>query len=220
MIFSAQLKGLALAMISSFEHGSVEPHYASVEIVDDRGFTAGIAGFTTGTGDALLVIRHYCNLCHQSDHHGFNVLQRSTRTFHQILHRKSVDICSFLPRLQELQDMYKNTGYTEPISNVSGLENYPDAWKSACTDKRFLQAQEAIFNELYFQPSESLSLQLGLMFPISWVVMFDSFVQHGQGGMDHLIAKAGPVDGIDSTDGTDSAKFGSEVCAFRMLVLH
>jgi chitosanase len=57
---SGDTKRRAEALTSLFENGTTEIQYAYVEdIHDGRGFTAGRAGFTTATGDALEVVSLY-----------------------------------------------------------------------------------------------------------------------------------------------------------------
>jgi chitosanase len=56
----AARKRVAAQMTSTFENATVEIQYDYVEnIGDGRGITAGRAGFTSGTGDLLLLVRRY-----------------------------------------------------------------------------------------------------------------------------------------------------------------
>src|SRR5690349_2974768 len=53
-------KRLAEALTSLFENGTTEIDYAYAEALGDgRGITAGRAGFTSATGDLLLVVQRY-----------------------------------------------------------------------------------------------------------------------------------------------------------------
>lgn len=53
-------KHRAEQLISLFENGTIEIQYAyAEELGDGRGITAGRAGFTTATGDVLLVVQRY-----------------------------------------------------------------------------------------------------------------------------------------------------------------
>lgn len=57
---SGDTKRRAEQLTSLFENSTIEIQYAYVENIDDgRGYTAGRAGFTTATGDALQVIELY-----------------------------------------------------------------------------------------------------------------------------------------------------------------
>lgn len=57
------LRGEVYALVSSAENSSLdyEAQYAYIEDIDDgRGYTGGIIGFTSGTGDMLEVVQEYC----------------------------------------------------------------------------------------------------------------------------------------------------------------
>jgi chitosanase len=57
---TAEQKLRADQLISVFENDTIEIQYDYVEALDDgRGYTAGRAGFTTATGDALEVVERY-----------------------------------------------------------------------------------------------------------------------------------------------------------------
>jgi chitosanase len=57
---------------SIFENDTIELQYAYVEnIRDGRGYTAGRAGFTTGTADALEVIKKFFEFCSKFRHYAF-----------------------------------------------------------------------------------------------------------------------------------------------------
>src|SRR3954449_11232854 len=60
LLVDAERKLRAAQITSTFENSTLELQYDYVEnIGDGRGITAGRAGFTSGTGDLLLVIRRY-----------------------------------------------------------------------------------------------------------------------------------------------------------------
>lgn len=64
-ISSGQLRKEAFALVSSAENSSTDyaEQYTYIEdIGDGRGYTAGIIGFTTGTGDLLEVVERYTEL--------------------------------------------------------------------------------------------------------------------------------------------------------------
>jgi chitosanase len=59
---SPQQKLRAEQLISLFENSTIEFQYAYAKVLGDgRGVTAGRAGFTTGTGDAYVVVQQYTN---------------------------------------------------------------------------------------------------------------------------------------------------------------
>src|SRR3954462_1554546 len=60
LLVDAERKLRAAQIISTFENSTLELQYDYVEnIGDERGITAGRAGFTSATGDLLLVVRRY-----------------------------------------------------------------------------------------------------------------------------------------------------------------
>ena len=64
-ISSGELRKEVFALVSSAENSSIDyaEQYAYIEdIGDGRGYTAGIIGFTTGTGDLLEVVTRYTEL--------------------------------------------------------------------------------------------------------------------------------------------------------------
>lgn len=73
-IAQAPLRPIVYSLVSSAENSSLdyEDQYAYIEdIGDGRGYTAGIIGFTTGTGDLIEVVEKYVKL-HPED----NCLER------------------------------------------------------------------------------------------------------------------------------------------------
>jgi chitosanase len=59
---SPQQRLRAEQLISLFENSTIEFQYSYAEVLGDgRGVTAGRAGFTTGTGDAYVVVQQYTN---------------------------------------------------------------------------------------------------------------------------------------------------------------
>ncbi|KAJ2109503.1 hypothetical protein IW146_006331, partial [Coemansia sp. RSA 922] len=62
-MLSGCAKSLALQVTNVYENGDTAFHYEYCEdLKDGRGFTAGIAGFCSGTGDALEVVKLYHKL--------------------------------------------------------------------------------------------------------------------------------------------------------------
>lgn len=64
-IATGKLRATTFALVASAENSSLDyqKQYRYIEdIKDGRGYTAGIIGFTTGTGDLLKVVQHYQRL--------------------------------------------------------------------------------------------------------------------------------------------------------------
>lgn len=64
-IAAGRLRDTVFSLVSSAENSSLDyrAQYAYIEdIGDGRGYTAGVIGFTSGTGDLLLVVQEYVAL--------------------------------------------------------------------------------------------------------------------------------------------------------------
>ena len=64
-LFDARKKEIAMQILSSAENSTTDwkAQYAYIEDINDgRGYTGGIIGFCSGTGDMLEVVRHYTRL--------------------------------------------------------------------------------------------------------------------------------------------------------------
>ena len=69
-ISQGDLRKIVFALVSSAENSDIhyDEQYAYIEDIDDgRGYTAGIIGFTSGTGDLLDVVRQYTKLKPDND---------------------------------------------------------------------------------------------------------------------------------------------------------
>ncbi|ORX93508.1 glycoside hydrolase, partial [Basidiobolus meristosporus CBS 931.73] len=124
---------LAEQIVNVFEHGETDSNYdACEELMDQRGYTCGKVGFTTGTNDALLVIERYSKA------------------------RKNNLLNKYLPELRRISKLpWDGSG---DRGDTSRLRGYPEAWKAACcTDNRFLKAQDEVEEELYLTPALKLA---------------------------------------------------------------
>jgi chitosanase len=94
--------------------------------------------------------------------------------------------------------------------DTSQLSGYGDAWKVAANDPVFRRVQDEIMDEDYYNPAMKHADELGLSFPLSRAVLFDSIIQHGDGedpdGLPALIARTNakmggsPGTGVDEKD--------------------
>ena len=165
-------KHRAEALTSVFENGSPTINYEYAEnIGDGRGFTCGRAGFTTGTGDVLIVVKKYTEL--QPN----NVLAK------------------YLPELKVLEneriESEENQGDTSGLQKIG---NFSKDWTLAAKDANFRKIQDSIVEELYYKPAMDLADSLGLKFALSKAALYDAVIQHGNGddpdSLKALIAKA------------------------------
>ncbi|KAJ1664957.1 hypothetical protein EV178_003636 [Coemansia sp. RSA 1646] len=143
---------LAIMITGIYENGDTESHYAYCENLNDgRGFTAGIAGFCTGTGDAWMVIQEYKNL---TGSYG-----------------------SFESMATDLEK-YANSGSASSSGIKNYCQMWGSLGN---TDKNFQQAQDNIRDQLYYDPAQAASNKLGLKFDVSQGQIFDTGIEHGTG---------------------------------------
>jgi len=143
----------AEALTNVFEFSTVTPQYSYVEnLGDGRGFTFGRCGFTTGTGDGLVVIREYKR-------------------------RKAKNpLAKFIPALERI-DAAKSG---ESSGDVSGLTGFAEDVKSVGRDKVFRSVQDWAQKTMYWEPSQRASDQLGLKFQLSRAQLYDAYFMHGE----------------------------------------
>jgi len=142
-------------IVSIFENSTPELQYGYIEALNDgRGYTAGRAGFTTATGDLIEVVHHYADL--NPNVPSWPGLQ------------------SLIPRLEELSE--------QNSSSISGLSTLPDVWSHSADDPKFRQAQDDITESMYKNPAREICRQLGLKTALGFLVIYDTIIQHGNGG--------------------------------------
>jgi chitosanase len=140
----------AESLTSLFESDSIHPCYACVEVLGDgRGVTAGRIGFTSATGDLLLLV------------------QRLTAE------RPTNSLARYLPRLNELAASRSNS--------IASLEGIAVAWQREAKQVDMRAIQDALYDELYWQPSFRLALKLKITSALGIAILGDSMVQHGDG---------------------------------------
>lgn len=76
--------------------------------------------------------------------------------------------------LDVLKDRAKNES-----EDVSGLEQLPQLWAQAAQDPVFRTVQDQVNEELYRVPVQELCEKLNLKDPLSFLVLYDSMIQHG-----------------------------------------
>ncbi|KAJ2848201.1 hypothetical protein IWW36_003443 [Coemansia brasiliensis] len=143
-------KDIALRLTNIYENGDTDFHYDYCENIEDgRGFTAGIAGFCTGTGDAWEVIQAYHKLTGGKD--DFSPMD-------SVLQKYAEEESDSTSGLEDYCSVWEKLGKS---------------------DKKFQQAQDSIRDNLYYNPSQKEADKLGLKFDISRGEMYDTGIQHG-----------------------------------------
>jgi chitosanase len=184
---TTEQKRVVEQITSTFENSTTTLQYAFIkDIGDGRGYTAGRAGFCTGTGDFLQVVERYTAA------------------------KPNNALAQYLPRLREIADEFAANGYDEPVGDTDGLDGIDVAWKSAAAnDSAFRAAQDAVVDAAYYTPAMNYAKTLGLNTPLAKGQLYDAIIQHGDGsdpdGLSALIsrtnAKSGgtPASGVSET---------------------
>jgi chitosanase len=67
-------------------------------------------------------------------------------------------------------------------ASVQGLgPNFEAAWRAAASDSAFRAAQDAIVDQLYFEPAAHLASAMHLRTPLATAIFYDTAIQHGTG---------------------------------------
>lgn len=153
------------------------------DIGDGRGYTCGIAGFTSATGDLLEVVQQYA----------------SAKPTGNVL-------APFLPGLQTCA----NTGMGGSATSTANAQlgtPFKTAWSTAATDPVFQQVQQDYRNQVYWVPAFNAAVADGLGV-LGLAIYYDTSINHGPG-----VASSGDgsFDDIRSaTSGTKPSSGGSE----------
>lgn len=162
---TASQKAVAEKLTSIWENDTPELQYGySENIGDDRGYTSGRAGFCTGTGDAILVVR-----C-------FDKRQGENNRLHK-----------YMMELKRLNAIFESNW--ETVGDVSGLDrlgNFPQDWTASDrepkTRKNFRACQDEVVDQLYYIPAMEGAERFGLSYPLSKAVFYDTYINHGEDG--------------------------------------
>ena len=181
--FTSQQRRIADQYISLFENGTTQIRYDYAQnIGDGRGITAGRAGFTSATGDMLIVIELYTQ-------------QNPDNT-----------LSGYIDELTRLKQIYIANGYilTEESAFTGNLDGLEELWAENASAQAFRDVQDQIVNALYFTPALTKANELGLKMPLSLLSLYDANIQHGEGGLNTLLTEATimtnnltPLDGAD-----------------------
>ncbi|KAI8866008.1 csn protein [Ramicandelaber brevisporus] len=143
---------IAFKLTNVFEFGDQQFRYDDCEkLPDGRGITSGIAGFCTGTGDAILVLKEYDRVTSNN-----NPLHKYT------------------PIVQKLSD--SESGSTKGLDGYCNA--WKSLGKS---NAQFQQVQRTIRDKLYTSKAADYASKLGLRLAISQAQLYDAVIQHGEG---------------------------------------
>ncbi|EFN53959.1 hypothetical protein CHLNCDRAFT_53480 [Chlorella variabilis] len=154
------------AQLASWLHGSSLQRVAddgfAEELGDGRGITFGRAGFTTGTGDGLVVVQRYADLKPENN-----------------------TLAEYLPALRHIVRQLRaleassSHDFNGTIDDLEGLDGFAEAVRELGGDPEFQAVQDMTLQALYFQPSQRAARALGLKYALSKAQLYDAWVQHG-----------------------------------------
>jgi chitosanase len=152
------LRARANSILATFEYSTTdyestygEAHYNN----DGRGITAGPVGFTTGTSDALVVVKGYSEV------------------------RPDNPLARYIEALEAIDEVTQATGI--PNDSIVGLEGFEAAWRQAAEDPLFRQVQDQNIQDVYFEPALEKAQAIGITTALGQFIFFDAEVQHGGG---------------------------------------
>ena len=148
---------MALRLASTAENSTQDwtTAYHYVEDIDDgRGYTGGLIGFTSGTGDMLTLLRSYCDLAPT------NPLAR------------------YVPALERIMAAPEDARVR--LSHQLLDPTFVPDWRAAAAEPAFRRAQLDERERVYWRPALEAALRDGVG-PLGLAIYYDISVNHGPG---------------------------------------
>jgi len=164
--FNQQQRLIADQFISVFENGTPTIQYDYAEnIGDGRGITAGRAGFTSATGDMLVVINKYTEL------------------------KPDNSLVQYRDELAHLVKLRYKIGDRKGSASTKKLGGLIEAWKETSRDPLFRDVQDQIVDEMYFNTALEKAKRIDATLPLTLLCLYDANIMHGESGLEELISK-------------------------------
>lgn len=168
------------------------------DISDDRGYTAGLVGFTSATGDMLLMIQQYA------------------------VEQPGNDLADYIPGLEECYEVGYGSGASSAAATNLGAP-FIAAWIDAATnDPIFRKVQRDFRKSMYWDDALTQALADGVG-PLGLAIHYDILVNHGVGSDSQsyggIIAAARASSSKPPSDGGTEANYLTKLCDLRDAVL-
>lgn len=164
--FTKEQRLIADQFISIFENGTAEIKYDyAANIGDGRGITAGRAGFTSATGDMLIVINKYTKL------------------------KPNNSLAQYTDELAYLVDLRYNVGDRKGSASTKNLGGLVEVWKEHSQYQAFRDIQDEVVDEMYFDTAVEKAKSIGVTLPLSLLCLYDANIMHGESGLENLVNK-------------------------------
>lgn len=170
MNVTALQKKKAEMLTSIWENGTTVLQYRySENIGDGRGYTSGRAGFCTGTGDAILVVKCY----------GKTVTGAANK------------MAKYLPALEAITKRFNDTGQSQASTKeLDAVGNWNADWASSAANAAFNACQDNIVDQFYYTPSVAIAKKWGVTSALSLAAIYDASINHGPDGAEEFAAYA------------------------------
>lgn len=186
------LKEIILELVSTAENATKnwKSSYAYIEDIDDgRGYTGGIVGWCSGTGDMLDLVEGYTSTTPG------NPLQK------------------YLPALREVMDAPSEN---RPAQSHALLDpGFTAAWADAANTAGFQAAQRDVRDKQYWTPA-LVEATRDRLSPLGHYLYYDISVNHGPGDSPHSFG--GIIEGVKSGGHRSPAQGGNETAYLTAII--
>lgn len=155
-------------LTSIWENGTTILQYGYCENIDDgRGYTSGRAGFCSGTGDAVLVVKCMAKAA------------------------PNAKVAKYIPALDALTSKFESSGKDQAsTSTLDKVGSYCADWASDAANAAFKTCQDQVVHDLYFAPAQAEMTKHHLASALTLAALYDAEINHGDEGDDGVAALA------------------------------
>jgi len=145
------------AILSVFEAGTAVADYSAIAILKDgAGVSYGKHQATDGGGSLDAIVQVYVDSCGPL----------------------AGPLAPYLPRLAR-----NETAGVDPDHLPQWVDDLVDLLRHAGRDTVMQRAQDQVFDDRYWEPAVEQVLEMGLVDPLSWAVVYDTCIHSGPSGV-------------------------------------